>query len=272
MGRKKQTPEQLAQAEKERVENNLLHNLEWLRRQSYPKDKPVYTFGVGDRVRFGAHTNTVVIEVLDDGLIYRIHSEGHRSEYGRQVWYEQDDYKYWFDVHPWRESHDDFMSPAIRNRVSYANYSVGSLIHRAHHFGVNMDPDYQRGYVWDLDDKVNLIDSIFNEVEIGKFLFNVLPINNDTIKLGYLYEIVDGKQRLRALLDYYENKFSYRDKYFYQLNPRDQDYITNYPVSVAEVKDYSRAQILGLFLKVNTTGRVMSQEHLNKVRDMYDAM
>ena len=69
----------------------------------------------------------------------------------------------------------------------------------AYHRGLIDNPDYQRGYVWTLEDKQKLIQSIFNRADIGKFVF----IEDENYR-EYRLEVIDGKQRLRAILDYYE--------------------------------------------------------------------
>ena len=45
-----------------------------------------------------------------------------------------------------------------------------------------MNPDYQRGLVWDEENKTLLLNSIFNNIEIGKFSF---------IKLNYILPTFD---------------------------------------------------------------------------------
>ena len=80
-----------------------------------------------------------------------------------------------------------------------------------------MNPDYQRDYVWELSDKQLLIDSIFNNIDIGKFAFIHLDYKTWN-KTGYAYEILDGKQRLKTIIDFYENRFSYKGIYYNDLS------------------------------------------------------
>jgi uncharacterized protein with ParB-like and HNH nuclease domain len=117
--------------------------------------------------------------------------------------------------------------------------------------------------VWTTKDKVNLIDSIFNCIDIGKFAFIKKNYGDD-----YLYEVLDGKQRIRAILDYFENRFPYKGKYFNDLCNRDKDHFEEYNISVAEARNLSKEQILQYFLMLNTGGKIMSKKHLDKVRNM----
>jgi hypothetical protein len=262
-------------AEEKRREKDVLdRELNDLRTHHYPKDEPKYRFEVGDRVSFGAHQYTVVSEVLDDGLIYKIHTEGYRSNYGKNVWYEQDDYVYWNSIYPYDDFEDEIrpLFPERHDHIDYFKTHLSCIFSKYYRFGVNEDPPYQRGHVWEASDKVELIDSIFNYLDIGKFLFNKLEINRENMDQGYLYEVIDGKQRCRAILDFYENKFIYKGKYFYQLCDGDRWQFMNYGINVAEVDNYSTKDAMRLFLRVNTTGRVMDKLHLEKVLRQYQSL
>lgn len=129
-------------------------------------------------------------------------------------------------------------------------------------------PDYQRDYVWSLEDKRDLIESIFDGIEIGRI---VLHEEFDTNKSSdtWCFEVIDGKQRLGTILEYYKDKFSVRNKLYSELSERDQRKFSNILIPVIEVKNLSRKDQLNLFIKVNTTGKVMSEEHLNKVKEEY---
>lgn len=152
--------------------------------------------------------------------------------------------------------------------LSYSNRDVRGLIGMAYNFGVDMNPSYQRDYVWEKKDKIELISSIFSNIDIGKFVF---------VHRGYgtgcMFEVVDGKQRLNALLEFYEGRFPILGNvYFDGLSRIDKHHFENYPVSFAEVSGISQKEIVKLFLRLNETGRVMSSEHLENVRKMLKGM
>ena len=50
-----------------------------------------------------------------------------------------------------------------------------------------------------------LLDSIFKNIDIGKFVLIHLS-DSEWVERGFGYEILDGKQRLSALIEFYENK------------------------------------------------------------------
>lgn len=129
-----------------------------------------------------------------------------------------------------------------------------------------MDPDYQRELVWSIEDKVKLIQSIFENVDIGKFLF--VHLEWDDREDHKSYEVIDGKQRITALVEFYENRFPYKGKYYKDLHPRDKNHFYDYCVSFVEVKNITQKQKYQYFLKVNTGGKVVAEEHLDHVREL----
>ena len=84
--------------------------------------------------------------------------------------------------------------------------------------------------------------------------------------------MLDGKQRVRAILDFYENRFAYKGKFFNDLCTRDQDWFENFSINVARVERASKKDVLKYFLMLNRSGKVMSKEQLEKVEEMYQAM
>ena len=113
--------------------------------------------------------------------------------------------------------------------------------------------------------KQALIDSIFKNVDIGKFTF----IKHDYSR-EFFYEILDGKQRLTTLLQFYEDRFTYKNKKFSELSFRDRHHFTGHPIIQGEVGELTQKQIYKLFLKMNTSGTPISQEHLDRIKKLYE--
>lgn len=165
------------------------------------------------------------------------------------------------------EAADDF-GTMEHHMLSYSNRDVSGLLGMVSMFGVDMDPDYQRGLVWGAEDKERLIDSIFNQVDIGKFVFRRLPFQSG--KPGY--EIVDGKQRLNALVEFVSDGFPCRGRYWSELSQFDRNFLEAHPIAYAELQEgLTRPQVLQTFLRLNTGGRPMDPAHLQKVAEMAQA-
>jgi len=153
----------------------------------------------------------------------------------------------------------------MQNDVQFYNGSISTLLNKLYFFGVNMTPDYQRGLVWLLEDKEALIDSIFKGIEIGKFAFVRLDFKENSP----CYEVLDGKQRMNALQQFYEDKFTYKGKKFSDLSPLDRHHFLEYTIAIGESRgEMSKAQKYEYFLRLNTRGREQEVEHIDYVRGL----
>ncbi|MCP1185038.1 DUF262 domain-containing protein [Paenibacillus sp. 1781tsa1] len=254
--------EELAQAAHERALKELEEKLHLI-------SEPTYIFEIGEPVSLGALEDVVVLANLHEGKIVELGYTSVKTNYGNPIRNEnQKGYWLWTEIRKLNSNRDSH----VKNediRLSYSQMGLESLFHKAYYFGVDFDPEYQRNYVWNESDKVKLIDAIFNNVDIGKFAF--IHLSDEEWEANgrkYSYEILDGKQRLRAILDFYESRFKYKGLYFKDMSPRDQLHFRRYAISSAETRNLDREQKLRYFLMLNTGGRIMSEEHLDVVREL----
>lgn len=137
---------------------------------------------------------------------------------------------------------------------------------------------YQRDFVWTLENKQNLIESIYNHVDCGKILIRLRDWNElepmqakGETELSFK-DIVDGKQRLDAVRGFIMNE--YPDKhgnYYGDLSQRAQRQLTDHQLfSYSEMRNVSDAEVLAQFLKMNFEGVPQSTEHLDFVRSLYE--
>ena len=234
-------------------------------------NKPTIQFEVGDWVQYGHIDHTEIIEVVDGGRIYKIRKTGKRQHYHKKVAFDEIDYVAWTDLEPYRAAADDDLIEQFykRDRLQLQTYQTDmrSLFNRYFHFGVDMSPDYQRGNVWRPADDVALIHSIFQNIDIGRFVFVKLPFLSGDLPL---YEILDGKQRITALVNFKEGRFQYRQKSYFDLCRRDQSHFNNYTISMADVNNISIVDKYKYFLKLNIGGKQHSKKHLEKVQRMLE--
>lgn len=225
--------------------------------------EPTFKLSVGEELTIGNLRDAVVHEVFFDGKIYEIDYTEVNNNYGNPIATKNQRAFYkWMDV---RKKNNNKQT-LINNedlRLSYSQREMTDILSKAYFFGLDLNPEYQRDFVWDLEDRVKLIDSIFNNVDIGKFVFVQLPFGGD-----YLYEVLDGKQRIRAILDFYEDRFEYKSMKFSDLSARDQSHIEGYAISTAEIKNITHEQKLKYFINLNTGGKAMSKDHIEKVKNM----
>lgn len=81
---------------------------------------------------------------------------------------------------------------------------------------IMLDPDYQRmGGVWTLEKKQLLIDSILNDYDIPKIYLHSFSREQKKAD-GFGYAVIDGRQRLQAIWEFIEGKFTLADDFRYQ--------------------------------------------------------
>ncbi len=261
---KELTKEEKLQKEKENGLSNIKRKVPYL-------NIPSYFFDVGDKVSYGALKESVVEEVLYDGKVYVLKCIATNYNYGNSYDYETYRVVAWVDVRPLDSKVDTNFSENQDVRLDYYNSTIEGLLLKKYSFGIDFDPDYQRGYVWDQKDKQLLLDSIFKNIDIGKFVLIHLS-NIEWMKRMFSYEILDGKQRLNTLIEFYENKLAYKGKYYNDLSRMDKRAFIEHQVAVAEVRETDKKTVLKYFLMLNRTGKSMDEVHLTQVEKMLDSM
>lgn len=137
---------------------------------------------------------------------------------------------------------------------------------------------YQRDFVWGLMEKQLLIDSIYNQIDIGKIILRKRSyewvekrIKEGKIENTAFYDIVDGKQRYKTILDFIENKFtdSYGNYYNDLSDYAKRKFFNFNSFSFGEIgESVTDKDIQTIFLNVNFSGVPMSQEHIDFVKSL----
>lgn len=223
------------------------------------------TYKVGQRVQYGHLKETYIREVYRDGRYYLAESISvKRSKHDAPR--NENHIHTWTDLLPYQGSKVTSFAKEEKVYLRMLNSPLSSLISMVHrnHAGVDMDVEYQREHVWTRKDKIALIDSIFNNVEIGKFVF----VQRNMRVSGKLYEILDGKQRLTAITEFYEDRLKYKGFYFSELSFNDQHRFTDTNISYGYLENPSKEAIFETFIKLNTCGKPMASKHINHVKQL----
>ena len=221
----------------------------------YPRN-PTYEFSVGDEVKFGGFKNCQVLHVLDDANTYVLKCKTIDGEVFTRT-------ANWTQVKTLPGTSN--LTEGSDIRLSFSGSDVDGLLSTYYCSGVDMNPVYQRGNVWGIEDKVALIDSIFNNVDIGKFVFRH---NNPLSEMAY--EVIDGRQRLTALTEYYENRYPYKGYYYNNLSAKDRLTFRGAGCLIARVENLTDKDVYRLFIRLNTTGKVMDEKHIEFVKSLYE--
>lgn len=275
MAKKKQTPEEItaivAQIRQQRIDI--------LSTMAIPKPKIFYS--VGERVVYGGFEESYILEVFAEGKYYELKTIKHGKNNGASVQHSEDIINttivVWVDL----IKYDNIKNPRLREKdqfhIQYSNTTIRSLTNitmgytTTHSYDdvMNWSPEYQRDFVWTDEQKEKLIESMLKNRDIGKFIYYryPFPIMKET---GYSGEMIDGKQRLKAITDFLEGKIKAFGKYFYQMHPYDLVHIDDYSIQLAIIdRPMSIKDRIEYFLHVNTEGVAQSAEHIAKVKEMY---
>ena len=123
---------------------------------------------------------------------------------------------------------------------------------------IDPKPPYQRGPVWNEAKKQLLIDTIFRNYDIPKIYLRKLPGG-----LEFEHGVADGQQRLRAIWDFLDDKFSIskesdpfdnfgdlKGKKYSKLSSDVQDSFCDFGLTIVEIFDASDIEIRDLFLRL----------------------
>ena len=119
---------------------------------------------------------------------------------------------------------------------------------------LEMQPDFQRRAVWGTAAKIMLMDTILSHIPMPKvFVRNVLA-DKATHRI-----IIDGQQRITAILDFLNDKFALEPPYLgphkgktYSELPSDvQNVFLQYQIDFNEIKNASDEEVREIFSRVN---------------------
>ena len=228
--------------------------------------EPTYEFQIGDPVCVGYLQDPVVFDISEDKKIYGIEYTETEMEKDSPI-KRKKMYCEWYRVRPRHTLSQTIIQNKVE-RLSFETRAISGVLYMALSDGVDMNPDYQRDFVWSKEDQQALLDSIFHNIKIGHFVF----VERDAIEFtDPAYEILDGKQRLTTLLAFYLNQIPYGDIYYNDLCQKDKHWFEQSAVSVAILRNKSRKEILEQFIALNTTGHTVDKTHIDNVKKLLDS-
>lgn len=230
-----------------------------------PNERKIFSVGESVVCSHGGFISADIIEVLSED-VYNVHinfktTKAYSTE---EIILDKNMVLGWWEI--WKLGEGSAPDTSGKELfIQFMQQSVSSLIHKYFYpRGVDMEPPYQRGLVWTDQQKKDLLDSIFNYIDIGKFVFIRLPYEPN----GFNYQILDGKQKLQTIIDFYSDKFKYKGYYYSQLPWKMKHILTDKSISVGEVSDrtYDEKLILEYFIKLNSSGTPMDKQHLENLK------
>ncbi|TGZ82450.1 hypothetical protein EX30DRAFT_305140, partial [Ascodesmis nigricans] len=127
-----------------------------------------------------------------------------------------------YDMEEYSEdSEDEFQGPAMNDfelpeclqPVNWHRRTVKDIVAMLKGPYCDLNPDYQRDFVWSSDRMIRLINSIMTDFYVPPVIFNVIP-RTDANGVTKFHRIsVDGKQRLTSIKLFVEGKVPCTDKH-----------------------------------------------------------
>lgn len=137
----------------------------------------------------------------------------------------------------------------------------------------DFNPVYQRNLVWTTEKKQAFIKKlIIGDIDLCPTL--IMP----PFKEGrHEFEVLDGKQRMMAVIQFIQGQFPVEGFYYKDLSSGDVSRLMNSPFKYKQVKYYDKnglsemslEQKVELFLQINEYGQKVSDEHLAKIKEEY---
>lgn len=135
-------------------------------------------------------------------------------------------------------------------------YRISDFVEWKREKRLELNPDFQRGDVWSPAAKTFLIDTILRQLPIPKVY---LRTKVDVVTKKTIREVVDGQQRLRAILDFAEDKFAlskraseFAGKKYSTLTTTEQEEFLGYAIAVDQLMNASTDDVLEVFARLNS--------------------
>ena len=135
-------------------------------------------------------------------------------------------------------------------------YRISDFIEWNKQKRLKLNPDFQRGSVWSPAARTFLIDTILRQLPIPKVY---LRTNIDVTTKKTVREVVDGQQRMRAILDFADDGFpltkragEFRGLKYSTLSVEQQENFLGYAIAVDQLVNASNTDVLEVFARLNS--------------------
>lgn len=135
---------------------------------------------------------------------------------------------------------------------------------------LELDPPYQRRSVWTSKDKQFFLDTILNNYPCP-----AIYLQKENTLTGPIYNVVDGKQRLSTVLDFYKGNIRLSSKFtiprfqgckFKDLPPEIKAEFFNYIFMVEQIRSDAEVEWGEVFQRVNKNQKTLADQELRHAR------
>ena len=135
-------------------------------------------------------------------------------------------------------------------------------------YGLEINPDFQRGHVWDATKQIKFVEFVLRGGRSAKQLqFNCVGWQHSD-DLGE-YVLVDGLQRLTAAIRFMKNEIPAFGYKFKEFSGNLRIHSPSFRWNVNDLD--TRAEVLTWYLELNSGGVVHTDDELDRVRTLLEA-
>ncbi len=131
--------------------------------------------------------------------------------------------------------------------------------------GLDMSPDFQRGYIWTERQKVLYVEYLLKDPVSGREIYFNHPEWMGTWKGNFV--LVDGKQRLNAVVEFLSGKIKAYGKYVQEFEDR-LPVDVGFSFNIAKLK--TRKEVLEWYLDFNTGGTYHTEKEIQRVKELIE--
>jgi len=129
---------------------------------------------------------------------------------------------------------------------------------------LDMDPDFQRGYVWTTKQQREYVEWLLKDGESGRNLYFNHPNWMGSFSKGP-FVLVDGKQRINAIIEFIENRLKVFGGFYWK------DFLEDHIPMTQSVRFCintlkTREEVLQWYLDMNSCGTHHTDDDLGKVK------
>jgi hypothetical protein len=132
--------------------------------------------------------------------------------------------------------------------------------------GLDLDPDFQRGHVWTPQQQTRYVEFIMRGGQSGKDILTNHPNWQTGDPFQGPYVLVDGKQRLAAVLGFLRNQVPAFEHYFRDYDGSSMRHKLGFKWHVNDLK--TRAEVLQWYLDTNFGGTPHTEEELRRIQQL----
>lgn len=162
--------------------------------------------------------------------------------------------------------------PQFTRQATYAvdipwGYFVQHYVKEVTEGRLDVNPAFQRGYVWTQAQQVRYVEFILRGGATGRNIYCNDPTWMKIRKMDDPnYVLVDGKQRVDAVLSFLNNEFKVFGHFYHEFEDKLSMTGASFRWHVNDLATHE--EVLQWYLDLNVGGTVHSDDEINKVREM----